>query len=80
MTSPLPKRFDVTMQFVTDEDVSFVEALKHLYLWTLLEITLIQRRHHRKQIEKLVVRGKELTDRINVGLDVINFRKSLKSL
>lgn len=71
---------NITKAFIVDDDVTPAEILRHVYLWLQFEITTMQRDRHLRALDKLNKRGHKITNRLNDGLEIVNFRKNLNSL
>jgi hypothetical protein len=69
--SSMQKRAEKTLEYIRNEEVSFTEAVVHVYLWTRFEWSIIQRNKHAK-------RAQELSERLNRRLDDVSFRISVK--
>lgn len=67
------ERYEKTVSFINDPDVTVREGLVHAYLWTRFEWAIIQRNKHAR-------RARRLAKRLNNNLEVVGFRKQMKDL
>jgi hypothetical protein len=65
-------RFEKTLEYIHDPDVTFVEAVAHLYLWARFEWTISRRDRYQKKARKIA-------RQLNANLDVVVFRKRMNA-